>query len=266
MPYSWNITVATAVCCEQDEFGWYGVQCDSFAEKGSALDSCYQPSYGFAARPVDATFDAEGNVDEGCQVIKAGSGRTKALAWLGHDTRYSDKCPPLTKGSCAQWNAKGAFSLLDYDADTWTLYVPRVNGTKAHTVVVGQDSNGKAYIELRHQLGSYLALTEDSAVLRHTGSALIEVLSDAINLNGKVNTTASFTVGGVAAQPLTNNTALLLYLEALEALIAAFAVIIDTKLPPPVPPGVAASVPAGAFKGAAAALKLALSTQMIKGI
>lgn len=221
MPYSWNITVATAACCEQDEFGWYGVQCDSFADKGAALDSWFQPSYGFAARPVDATFDAEGNVDEGCQVIKAGSGRTKTIAWLGHDTRYSDKCPPLTKGSCAQWNAKGAFSLLDYSTDTWTLYVPRVSGTKAHTIVVGQDSNSKAYIELRHQLGSYLALTEDSAVLRHTGSALVEVLSDAINLNGKVNTTASFTVGGAAAQPLVNATLFQVSLAAMGAALSS---------------------------------------------
>jgi len=193
----YNLRVGVVQYCATDSKSWYGLQVRGFGED-SGLQFEWQPQYGFAARPVDATSGT------GCNAVYSIEGQ---FSWCIHDQRYNDKAPPLTPGSAAQWNYKGAFSLFDCDTETWTVYVPMNNATKAHTVVAGKDANGKEYIELRHANGSYVVLNDDGVVVRHTGDAYVEVNGGKVNLNGEVNTTASLNVGGAAAQPLVNGTA-----------------------------------------------------------
>ena len=263
MAQNWNLRVSTAVYCEQDEFGWYGVQCEGMSESGTGLSDQLQAPYGFAARPLDAVIDADGNVEQGCEVFRASLGRTHSLSWLGHDTRYNAKCPPLTKGSCAAWNATGAFLLFDYEAETATLYQPIANGTKAHKVTVGVDGNNAPIIDLLHSSGAYLTLADPSVVLRHTGSGYFEIKGDDLTANGKLKVTSGLDVGGGASLPLALATPLVSYLSELETLLNGLATAIDGKTPSS--PGVSSGV-VSTFLGATSAFKAAISATLAKAL
>lgn len=253
-----DYTVALTSAISED--GWYGIQPQGHGGPNAGLGYAdLQSPFGFTSRPLDADIDSDG-VPSGCFLWKADSGNSAEYAWLGTDPRHVAKCPPVTKGSSAQWSAKGAFHLLDHDADTSTLYVPVEfddNGspTKAHTIVVGKDANGGKYIELRHSNGAYLVINDTSTVMRHVGNALIEVLNDAINLNGKVNTTASMNVGGAAAQPVVNAT----------ALATQIGIIVAPMLSSPGTP-VTNGMLAAALGAIATALGTTAATQMLKGL
>jgi hypothetical protein len=245
--------LGTAVAIAYDENGMLGVQADSHGEKGGG-GRYVIGAYGLIGRPMPAN-DPETNAQLGASCLYADEG-PEGFAWLGFDPRDLDKAPPLSDGSVALMNSRGSFFLLDRDTDTATLYQVRSDGTKAHTFVMGQDSNGKEYIELRHTNGAYCAITETSAVLRHSGNALIEVKSDSINLNGKVNTTASMSIGGAAAQSVPLMPQLLAYLTALEAVLATIsAATVPTT-----------SLAVATFMSTAASLKAAMASQMLKGL
>lgn len=210
-----NLDYDVAVCSATTDDGWYGIQAKGFGgdKAGIGFDS-YQPQFGFASRPLDATIEADGT-PVGCLMFKAETGTKGGFAWFGHDVRFTAKAPPITRGSCAQWNAKGAFSLLDYETDTWTLYVPIKGGTKAHKIYAGEDGAGKPTIDFLHSSGAYQTFTDSSVVVRHTGNALIEVKPAEITIQGAINAPTSLSVGGAAAQPLVNGTAFQLTLAAM---------------------------------------------------
>lgn len=259
MRFDYDLAMVSAI----SDGGWYGVQPTGFGGDDAGLGAYdYQPQFGFASRPVDASRESDGT-PVGCLMWRIDIGSTGGFAWLGHDTRYNAKCPPLSQGSCAQWNSHGAFSLLDTVTDTWTLYVPRSNGTKAHVWVAGQDSNGAEYMELRAASGAYLSFTSASNTLRHTGNAYVEVKPGELNLNGPVNAPTSLSVGGAGAQSLALYPQLSSYLTALETLLTAMATALDAKLVATPGANVGAVT---AFIGAGAALKAAMQSQMIRGL
>lgn len=242
-----------AVVTGTTDDNWYGVQAKGFGGDKAGLGfSNFQPPFGFASRPLDATIEADGS-PTGCTYFKASMGRAGDLAWLGHDARLTDKCPPISKGSSAQWNARGAFLLQDYDEQTSTLYQPIANGTKAHKVTVGVDGNNAPIIDLLHSSGAYLTLADPSVVLRHTGSGYLEIKGDNLTANGKLKVTSGLDVGGGASLSLALDPPLQLYLAALENVISALA----AATTPPTTPAVASLLSALAPLRAAIASNLA---------
>jgi hypothetical protein len=255
MRFDYTVALTTAI----DESGWYGVQPQGHGGPNAGLGyDDMQATFGFTSRPLDADIDADG-IPTGCFLWRADVGNSGGKAWLGTDPRAVAKCPPVTRGSAAQWNAKGAFLLLDYEADTFTAYVPvEFSGgaaTKASTLIVGKDANGSVYNEMRHANGAYFTQTETSTVIRHTSNALIEILTDAIKLNGKVNATASMNVGGALAQPVVNATLLAAVLNSLAVPLneAGTAPIVSSAL-------------GGLLQAIASALTTTAGTQMLKGL
>lgn len=99
-----------------DAKGWYGLHFVGFGgndgEDAGLFQQEYQPPYGFAARPVDASGSGSSRV--GCNGFFSLDGD---FAWLGHDPRYSDKCPTLEEGDVALWNKLGAHVHLDAKND-----------------------------------------------------------------------------------------------------------------------------------------------------
>jgi hypothetical protein len=94
------------------------------------------------------------------------------------------------------------------------LYVPR--GESAHTVTVGQASDGVDLIEFRHSSGAILSCAPDTGwVIRGAGNAFASVDGDAFNVNGNETVTGSLTVGGPAALPVVDATKLAILLNAL---------------------------------------------------
>lgn len=197
-----SFQLGTAISIAYDENGMLGVQVDGHGDNAGGAGRYAIGSFGLIGRPLPATEDGLGAVALYCDEGRDG------FAWIGFDYRDQTKVPPLSDGSVALYNSGGQFWLLDYEAETATLYVPMDDASKAHTIVAGKDSNGKRYIEMRHSDGGYITITEDSVVVRHAGNAYIEIKGDEIALNGTANTTAGLNVGGAAAQPVTNNTLL----------------------------------------------------------
>jgi hypothetical protein len=264
MAGGWEVKVGLAVYCEVDENGWYGIQTDAFGGKRAGIGGReMQAPYGFAARPLDCDVDSEGNVTAGCTTFYASRGHADSVAWLGHDARHSAKCPPLTKGSCAQWNAIGAFFGLDYAEETATLYQPILAGTKAHKITVGKDGAGAAMIDILHSSGAYLTFLDVSTVWRHTGNAFIELKGDDALVNAALKVSSGLDVGGGASFPIALAPAIVSYFGALEVLLAALAVAIDAKLPVAV--GVSAGV-VSSFITATTAFKTALASTLSKSL
>jgi hypothetical protein len=206
--------IGSVVTVAVDDSGWYGVRIGGYGGPESGLgDAELQCAYGFASRPVDRGSDGIG-----CDVLYAHAGNSETFAWFGRDARHIDKCPPLSQGSCASWNSAGAFHLLDVESNSSMLYVPR--GSSAHTVTVGQASDGVDLIEFRHSSGALLYCTPSTGwVMRGVGNAFTTIDGDAFNVNGNATVTASLTVGGPAAMPVINATA---FAAALTAAMAPF--------------------------------------------
>lgn len=208
--------IATA---STDENSWYGLHFVGFGD--SALKQVeWQPAYGFAARPVDGT------ATEACNGFFSLDGE---FAWCGHDARYSSKCPPLTSGSCAQWNNRGQFDLLDASEDTKTIYVPVAfdsggTPTAAHLVQVGIDSNGKKVIDIRHADGMAIVMLEESISIKNkNGDAFITLNKDGAIINGNTKLVGAADIGGTGAQPLINATAFAAWWGALTAAVGGVA-------------------------------------------
>lgn len=193
-----------------DDEGWIGVRIDGFGgDDGGLGDSELQTPFGFTSRPVDREQNGIG-----CECLYAHSGNSESFAWFGKDPRFTDKCPPLYQGSSAQWASNGAFSLLDTESSSYKLYVPR--GSSAHSVTVGEASDGVDLIEFRHSSGAMLYCAPDTGwVMRGVGDAFTSIDGDAFNVNGNATVTGALTVGGAAGQPVTNNAILAAALSTL---------------------------------------------------
>lgn len=197
-----SFQVGTAVSLGYDENRMLGVQVDAHGENAGDNGRFCLGSYGLIGRPLAANDEGLG-----APVLYADEGR-EGFAWVGFDHRDLEIAPPLTDGSVALYNSRGAFWLLDYDTETATFYVPMDDGAKAHCFVVGKDANGKRATELRHSDGGYFRIDENSAVIRHNGNGYIEIKGDKINLNGQLNNPSGGSFGGPASQPVVNATAL----------------------------------------------------------
>lgn len=205
---------------------WYGLQLKGFSAPGESIGWYdFQQTFGFASRPLDATISPDDSV-EGCLVFKVDAGRKGGMAWLGSDPRLVNKCPPMSRGSSAQWNARQAFSLLDYDSNTHTTYVPvEFDGsgtpTKAHLIQVGVDANGKKVIDMRHCDGMAIVMLENSVVIKNAaGDAYLELNADGVVLNGNTKVVGGLDVGGSGAQPLVNGTAFNIALATMAAALS----------------------------------------------
>jgi len=247
--------VGSVVTTDKDDYGWYGVRVGGYGGPDSGLgDAELQTQFGFTSRPVDRGADGIG-----CDVLYAHAGNSETFAWFGRDARYVEKCPPLSQGSSVHWNSAGAFHLLDAVDNTSMLYVPR--GSSAHSVTVGQASDGVDLIEFRHSSGALLYCNPSEGwVMRGVGNAFTSITGDAFNVNGNATVTASLTVGGVAAQAVTLSPALTMYLSALEAVLVAMGTQVDAKTPLPPASPIPVSPVIAAFILAGAALKLALKS------
>lgn len=198
-----------------DDEGWIGVRIDGFGgDDGGLGDSELQTPFGFTSRPVDR---AQNGI--GCECLYAHSGNSESFAWFGKDPRFIDKCPPLAQGSSAQWASNGSFSLLDTESNSYKLYVPR--GASAHSVTVGQASDGVDLIEFRHSSGAMLYCAPDTGwVMRGVGNAFTSIDGDAFNVNGNSTVTGALTVGGATGQPVINATLAIAALNALGSAIS----------------------------------------------
>jgi hypothetical protein len=252
---SYHSDISIVVYGGPDQNGWYGVQVDAFGGKqAGAAPIELQHQYGFASWPLDADVDADGNIAAGCQAVTMRSGRTDAFAILGHDSRYSDKCPPASKGSSAVWNARGDNFVLDYAEKRATLYVSTNDGTSAHAWTIGKDPNGDQVINIQHSKGGFLLFKGNKAQLRGNGNAYFEADGDKANINGNAKVLGSLGVGGAAGViPAALATPLIGYLTALETLLGTVA----GATVPTTAPAVAA------FLGATAALKAAIASQFL---
>lgn len=145
MRLDYDVAVVTA----QGDDGWYGVQTKGFGEDEAGLGySSLQAPFGFAARPLDATIKSDGT-PTGCFVFRAEPGHAGDFAWFGHDPRVTDKCPQVTRGSSAQWNAKGAYVLLEYEDDTCKINVPATGGGN-YVLTMGKNELGEQVVSLEH--------------------------------------------------------------------------------------------------------------------
>lgn len=122
--------VGSVTLCAPDETGWYCVQIDGLGEGGCGAWFETQPTFGFASRPVDR--DASGS----CNVLYSFDGS----AWVGHDRRYTAKCPTLTQGSSVHWCADGSCVLLD--AVAHEVEIRHFSGTTIKATAAGVEITG----------------------------------------------------------------------------------------------------------------------------
>ena len=240
--------VGTAVAIAYDENGMLGVQTDAHGDTAGSPMRYHVGVFGSLARPLDADDDG------GALALYSDEGRD-GFAWFGHDHRDLSRLPQVSGGSNGYANSLGAFFLQDYATATTTIYQPIANRTKAHKILVGVDGNDVPTIDLLHSSGACLTITDTEAMLRHTGNAYVEVKGSNVTLNGAVNAPTGISVGGAAAQPLVNATALAAALTALAAPFTSGGVT-------PVP----SSAIGALLTGIAAALTGAAGTQMLKGL
>lgn len=124
-----------------DENGWFGAHFVGFGD--SALRQVeWQTPYGCGALPVDGTET------EACNGFFSLDGE---FAWLGHDARYSSKCPLTHGGDAALWTYRGQHLYLDTDSYTCTLTAPLSDG-KSHLIQVGVVA-GERVINILHADG-----------------------------------------------------------------------------------------------------------------
>lgn len=258
----WHSEISLVVTSGKDQNGWYGVQVEGYGGKDSGASPLeMQSPFGFTSWPLDADIDPDGNVSAGCHAVTLRRGRADGVAVLGHDPRFSDKCPPGSKGSSALWNARGDNWLIDYAEKRATLYVSTEDGSSAHAWTIGRDPNGDQVINLQHSGGGFILLKNASSQLRGPGSAYVDVKANEVNLNGNSKVLGSLGVGGAAGiLPVALHAPLLAYFTASEALLMALATALDAKSPPS--PGASVGT-VTAFIGAATALKAAIRSQFL---
>jgi hypothetical protein len=153
--------------------GWYGVQEKGFGGDKAGLGYLnFQPPFGFVSRPLDATIETDGT-PVGCTQFIARLGRAGGFSWLGHDPRYTDKCPPVTRGSSAQWNAKGAYVLLEHEDDTCKINIPATGGGN-YVLTMGKNGSGEQVISLEHA---------NSATLIKMTATQVTITSPTVHVN-----------------------------------------------------------------------------------
>lgn len=117
--------------CASDSKSWYGLHFVGFGgtdgSDAGLPQQEFQPPYGFAARPDDASSDGVG-----CNGFFSVSGD---FAWLGHDPRYTSKCPALESGDVTLWNKNGTHIKLKASGDEIQI----VNSGGATITVTGTD-------------------------------------------------------------------------------------------------------------------------------
>jgi hypothetical protein len=255
-----NFQLGTSVAIAYGEGGFLGVQTDGFGENSGVHGRDVIGQFGLIGRPLDAS---EG---KGALTLFADEG-AEGFAWIGFDVRDAEKCPPLSGGSAALYNSRGAYQLLDYETETSTLYVPINEGAKAHMIQVGNDSNGKAVVDIRHADGMAVIMLENSLTIKNAaGDAYIELNDSGIVLNGNTKAVGGIDIGGGAAMPLALGPPLVTYLEALHVMLLAVSKLIDIKMPPPPPPAPPASGIIDPFVGASSALLAAINATLAKGL
>ena len=241
----YSLRMAVVATSAMDGKSWYGINPIGFGDNAGLSSREYQPPFGFASRPVDF---ADG---VGCNCLVSNAG---GFAWLGHDPRYNDKCPPLTQGSSAQWTSDGAFVLLDAVKHSTLWYVPR--GNSAHAITVGADANDADLIELRHAGGSLLYCKTDTGwMISVPGGGYIQINGTEVTVNGALTINTSLSVGGAGGQSVVNATGFALAITAASAAFAGGGA-----------PATQAQVMA-ALTALAAALQMpACATQMLKAV
>ena len=241
--------VGTAVAIAYDENGMLGVQTDAHGDTAGSPMRYHVGVFGSLARPLDADDDG------GALTLYSDEGRD-GFAWFGSDHRDLPRLPQVSGGSNGIANSLGAMFLQDYATATTTIYQPIANRTKAHKILIGVDGNDVPTIDLLHSSGACLTITDTESVLRHSGNGYVEVKGDDVTLNGAVNAPTGFSVGGAAAQSVPLMPQLLSYMTALETLLSAIAAATT-------PPTTAAVT---AFSSAMSGLKIAMASQMFKGL
>jgi hypothetical protein len=211
-----KLSLATAITTGYSSDAWLGVQVDPFGGD-DAGEAAYQVvgTYGFLSRPLQP----EGS--EGALVLTGRDGHD-GFAWIGHDPRDVERLPQLTEGSSAQYNARGAFAVLEYETETYTVYQPVEENAKAHCLTMGYDSNEKLFIGLMHALGFALLMTEDALVLKNkAGDSYIEINATGITLNGNTKLVGGTDIGGTGGQPVINATLFATWWAALASAVTA---------------------------------------------
>lgn len=249
----WELT--TAVTSGYDENGFIGIQPAALgqsngADAGMGPYQMVQP-LGYYARPLDR--DASG---VGCWTLSAIEGG-KGYAWCIQDPRYARKAPPLSKGSRAIVADDGAFILMDCDTETTTIYRPNKDGSKAHIVTIGKDSNGAETLELRHSSGAYVSATDSGIVVRGTGNGYLEVNGDKLNANGNFNCPGAGSFGG-GVSPLNSLVTNIGFQLFVSTLLSQLGAMTSPTLPP--------QALAGAISAALAAAQAALPTKFLSSV
>jgi len=238
--------LSTAVTSGYDDKGFLGIQPAAYGTTDGA-DAGMGPyqqilPLGYYARPLDRGSDKVG------AWILTGTEGGKGYAWCVQDPRAASLCPPLTKGSRALVNDSGQIILQDCEADTTTIIVPYLGGSKEHIVTIGKDANGKATIELRHGTGSYVSLTDDGIVARGQGNAQLEVNGDKVNINGNLNCPSAGSFG--KATPINT----LVTFPGFELFVSTLVSSLGAMTSPTLPPAALATAIGAALTAATATL------------
>lgn len=245
--------VGTAMQTGYSADGWLGVFVDSHGKNSGEAAHAVMGSYGFSGRPRPANDSGIG-----AQMLFGEIG-DDAFAWIGHDPRDIELLPKLTEGSSAQYSARGAFALLDYDTETYTVYVPLANASKAHVLVMGYDNSGHREASFVHADGGGLIVTESSTVLKnHKGTVFLELAADALNIAGAMKVVGGLDVGGGTA---VNPAVSVVLLPAFAAWFGGLAAALTAQGTTPL---TGASL--GAALSAAAAELSATGSTLLKGL
>jgi hypothetical protein len=173
-----DLQLGTAVAIAYGEGGFLGVQTDAFGKSPGTHGRQVVGQFGLMGRPLDS--DGE----DGALVLYADEG-AEGFAWIGFDGRIANKLPELTSGSTAFYNSRGAYQLLDYETETYTLYVPVDEGDGIHIFTVGKDQNGRRTISLSHADGMTIALLDNKVMLTtKDGATSIECTTSKITVAG----------------------------------------------------------------------------------
>ncbi len=227
-----DIGIVTLTEYDKDKFPTAQVNVYGEAKSGVAPYEVHSP-HGLISRCHDPVVDAAGTHTLGCTALYALDGGQGHL-WMQSDPRIIPLLPPIRKGGTCSYGGKlknPSFYNIDGDTGSQTIYVPYkiINdvATKAMTIEVNVDTEGKESISIVHGSGAAIMIVEDNGEVSVTiknkdGSAYVEVTNEGTTINGPLTVNGSMNAGGpVGALPMAMAIPTVASLAAIQAQLAS---------------------------------------------
>lgn len=194
--------LGNAVSVSYDQNGFLGVQYDAYGDGTTGMPPIWlHHAYGRISRPLDRTDDGA------CGLLYSQEG-TEGHAWLAYDRRVYPKIPAVNRGGQALYDSNGSFINFDPETRTVTHYVPYADG-KAHLVTIGNDTNGKPFLELASGTGLSVRLLDDVLTLTNAdGSSYVTLDSSGTTVFGPFKAASGADIGGPTSESLAKFAAL----------------------------------------------------------